>query len=343
MRNLLTIISFVSGLLLAMPSGWANDVDVTVMNKVLHGQNKPSITLVFNRAITAATVELNGVGSTTQRFKVGRKRAGRSFKAEIKAGPGQYEVRGNLSVVFADGSSGEMPLQFSIVVAAPMTIEVPYSRIYQKEGRVEVLLNRPANYCDAEVLYENGSVVKERTSFGGAEPGEWLSVTWAVPPSMAGRDHVVLKIRLTCHDVDYFSNGIELSPWWLEIPHDDVIFPSGKWSMHVDEQIKIDAVLPEIRDAISKYSKLIPLGLYISGHTDTMGDASSNKTLARRRAQTIAKYLQQVGVGINIFYRGTGEEELAIPTGDNVDEPRNRRARYILSNGAPDAHTWKKL
>lgn len=343
MQKLTLLLAFIAFSFFALPAGMANDVDVTVMNKVLHGQDKPSITLVFNRAITAATVELDGVGSTTQRFKIGRKRAGRSFKAEIKAGPGQYEVRGNLSVVFADGSSGEMPLQFSIVVAAPMTIEVPYSRIYQKEGRVEVKLNRPANYCDSEVLYENGSIVKDRTSFGGAESGEWLSVTWGVPSSMSGRDHVVLKIRITCHDVDYFSNGIELSPWWLEIPHDDVIFPSGKWSMHVDEQIKIDAVLPEIRDAVAKYSKLIPLGLYISGHTDTMGDAASNKVLARKRAQTIAAYLKSVGVGVKIFFRGTGEEELAIQTGDNVDEPRNRRARYILSNGAPDAHQWKQL
>ena len=88
---------------------------------------------------------------------------------------------------------------------------------------------------------------------------------------MADRDHVILKIKLNCFDVDFFSNGIELSPW-LEILYDDVIFPSGEWTMHVDEQIKIDNVLPEIRDAVAKYGKLIPLGLYISGHTDTMGD-----------------------------------------------------------------------
>ena len=179
--------------------------------------------------------------------------------------------------------------------------------------------------------------------FGGAPAGEWLNVSWSVPPSMADRDHVILKIKLNCFDVDFFSNGIELSPWWLEIPHDDVIFPSGEWTMHVDEQIKIDNVLPEIRDAVAKYGKLIPLGLYISGHTDTMGDAASNKVLARQRAQTIARYLKKVGVGVAIFYRGTGEEELAVPTGDNVDEPRNRRARYILSNGAPDSHSWRKL
>ena len=131
MRHLLFISVLFVGLVGLVPHASANDVDVTVMNKVLYGQDKPSITLVFNRAISAATVELNGIGSAVQRFKVGRKRAGRSFKAEIKAGPGEYEIRGNLSVVFADGSSGEMPLQFSIVVAAPMTIEVPYSKIHQ--------------------------------------------------------------------------------------------------------------------------------------------------------------------------------------------------------------------
>jgi outer membrane protein OmpA-like peptidoglycan-associated protein len=329
--------------LFGLSSASANDVEVTVMNKVLHGQDKPSITLTFNKAVRDATVELKGIGSRTQRYKIGKKRAGQSFKATIDAPVGQYEVRGNLSVVFSDGATGEMPLQFAVVVAAPMTIEVPHERIFQTEGRVEVLLNRPANYCDANVLYENGARVQERTVFEGAQSGDWLSVRWPIPKAMAGQDHVVMKIKLNCFDVDYFSNGIELSPWWLEIPHDDVIFSSGSSVIEDGERAKIDNVLPEIQSAIDKFGKLIPLALYISGHTDTVGDAGANKKLARQRAQAIAGYLKAAGIRVSLHYRGTGETELAVETGDNVDEPRNRRARYILSNGAPDRHSWKQL
>lgn len=341
--RIIVLTVFLLPLLIGLPQAWANDVDVTVMNKVLYGKDKPSITLTFNRGVRAATVELSGVGKALQRYKIGRKKAGSSFTATIKAPAGNYEIRGNLSVVFSDGASGEMPLQFSIVVAAPMTIEVPHQRILQKEGRVEALLNRPANYCDADVLYEDGTRVNERTMFEGAAAGQWLSVQWPVPPGMTGRDHVIMKIKLNCFDVDYFSNGIELSPWWLEIPHDDVIFSSGSWDIEPSEIEKIDQVLPEIQNAIEKYGKLIPLGLYISGHTDTVGESGFNKELARKRAKAIAQYLARVGVRVTVHYRGTGEQELAVETGDNVDEPRNRRARYILSNGAPDRHPWKNL
>lgn len=337
------LITLLFTFLVGLSPASANDVDVTVMNKVLHGQDKPSITLTFNKAVRDATVELKGIGSRTQRYKIGKKRAGRSFTATIEAPVGQYEVRGNLSVVFTDGATGEMPLQFAVVVAAPMTIKVPYKRIFQTEGRVEALLNRPANYCDATVLYENGARVQERTVFDGASADEWLSIRWPIPAEMAGRDHVVMKIKLDCFDIDYFSNGIELSPWWLEIPHDDVIFSSGSSVIEDGEIAKIDDVLPEIQSAIDKFGRLIPLALYISGHTDTVGDAGANKVLARQRAQSIARYLKRAGVRVSLHYRGTGETELAVETGDNVDEPRNRRARYILSNGAPDRHSWKQL
>jgi hypothetical protein len=185
--------------------------------------------------------------------------------------------------------------------------------------------------------------VQERTVFDGASAGEWLSIRWPVPQAMAGRDHVVMKIKLDCFDVDYFSNGIELSPWWLEIPHDDVIFSSGSSVIEDGELAKIDDVLPEIQSAIHKFGRLIPLALYISGHTDTVGDTGGNKVLATQRAQSIARYLKRAGVRVSLYYRGAGETELSVETGDNVDEPRNRRARYILSNGAPDRHSWQEL
>ena len=38
-----------------------------------------------------------------------------------------------------------------------------------------------------------------------------------------------------------------------------------------------------------------------------------------------------------IFYYGFGEELLAVPTGDGVDEARNRRALYMVGANPPPA------
>ncbi len=65
----------------------------------------------------------------------------------------------------------------------------------------------------------------------------------------------------------------------------------------------------------------------VSGHTDTVGGAAGNKALSHRRAMAVRKILIQAGVpSKNIQIEARGEDDLAIRTGDNVREARNRRA-----------------
>jgi outer membrane protein OmpA-like peptidoglycan-associated protein len=69
----------------------------------------------------------------------------------------------------------------------------------------------------------------------------------------------------------------------------------------------------------------------VVGHTDTVGDETSNDRLSAQRAERVKGYL--VGIGIpadRIGTAGRGQRELLIPSGDNVDEPRNRRVEIIV-------------
>lgn len=64
----------------------------------------------------------------------------------------------------------------------------------------------------------------------------------------------------------------------------------------------------------------------VIGHTDTVGDLQVNDALSAQRAETVKGFL--VGIGIaaeRIQVAGRGEREPVVPTGDNVEEPRNRR------------------
>lgn len=66
----------------------------------------------------------------------------------------------------------------------------------------------------------------------------------------------------------------------------------------------------------------------VSGFTDTTGTPEHNMRLSVRRAETVANYLVTKGVSKDrMTVAGFGEkrEFLAVPTGDNVNEPRNRR------------------
>jgi outer membrane protein OmpA-like peptidoglycan-associated protein len=116
-----------------------------------------------------------------------------------------------------------------------------------------------------------------------------------------------------------------------------------------DEQAKLDESISKALDAIRKFGKFADVTLFVAGHTDTVGPTGSNRTLSLNRARSIAAYFRKKGVTIPIRYEGFGEAALAVGTDDEVDDPRNRRAQYIiaietprLSNGRLPAK-WQKL
>ena len=91
----------------------------------------------------------------------------------------------------------------------------------------------------------------------------------------------------------------------------------------------------KIQGAIQKYGKLATIKLFIAGHTDTVSDAAYNRTLSNDRARAIGRWFKQRGVGIPIRFAGFGEDVLLVQTPDETDEPRNRRAEYIVAVDPP--------
>ncbi|KWT72310.1 MULTISPECIES: OmpA family protein [unclassified Variovorax] len=66
--------------------------------------------------------------------------------------------------------------------------------------------------------------------------------------------------------------------------------------------------------------------IVVTGHTDTLGSSARNDELSRRRAEQIRQlFLAQGFPAQRIDVAGRGERDLAIPTADEVEEPRNRR------------------
>ena len=64
----------------------------------------------------------------------------------------------------------------------------------------------------------------------------------------------------------------------------------------------------------------------VIGHTDTVGELRANDVLSAQRAERMKGYLIDIGIPPErIRVSGRGEREPLVPTGDEVDEPRNRR------------------
>jgi outer membrane protein OmpA-like peptidoglycan-associated protein len=71
--------------------------------------------------------------------------------------------------------------------------------------------------------------------------------------------------------------------------------------------------------------------ILVVGHTDRVGTVEANDTLSARRAQAIADLIKTQGFSAELITAyGRGEREPAVPTADEVAEPRNRRAEVII-------------
>jgi outer membrane protein OmpA-like peptidoglycan-associated protein len=90
------------------------------------------------------------------------------------------------------------------------------------------------------------------------------------------------------------------------------------------------ALLDQFGKALA-HSDIAGAKFRIEGHTDTTGDRTINKALSERRAQVVAQYLEsKFGFAADRLEAvGLGQENLLVPTADNVPEPRNRVVRIV--------------
>ena len=99
----------------------------------------------------------------------------------------------------------------------------------------------------------------------------------------------------------------------------DVLFDFDRSTVKEEFKPRLDAIAADlVRDTNKR--------MLVWGHTDTVGPESYNMALSIRRADAVAKYLESKGVDSSrLTIQGFGETKLAVPTGPNVAEPRNRR------------------
>lgn len=98
-----------------------------------------------------------------------------------------------------------------------------------------------------------------------------------------------------------------------------LFFDTGGTRLAAQSQRDLDALLG---DALARPGA----DLVITGYTDTRGAAAANDALSLARAQSVRQMLIQRGFAQErLEAAGRGERELAVPTADEVDEPRNRR------------------
>ncbi len=107
---------------------------------------------------------------------------------------------------------------------------------------------------------------------------------------------------------------------------DGVTFATGSAAINPTFRATLDSVA----DSLIRYPNSL---IDIYGFTDTTGSNALNQQLSQQRAQAVADYLASRGVARSrMATQGFGEQYdyLRVKTGDNINEPLNRRVEIKI-------------
>ncbi|TNE91176.1 MAG: OmpA family protein [Deltaproteobacteria bacterium] len=267
-------------------------------------------------------------GGDTHSFEQRGLLADTSARFELPRDESVTEAKCTVIADFEDSAREELVVPISWSYAAPLSVDLTHASADVKSRTLTVDVTAPVARAEVIAYGAHKKVLDSKTTDVSGGPGK-VEVPWVG----AASEVVLLDVKL--HAPDGAWAGFTYSPWFLDIPHEDVLFESNQAVIRPEEEPKLEATLTELREVLDKYGEVVPVKLYIAGCTDTVGDAAHNETLSLERARAIAAWLRSHGFSAPIFYWGFGEKLLKVKTGDGVDEARNRRALYMVGANPP--------
>jgi outer membrane protein OmpA-like peptidoglycan-associated protein len=312
---------------LSAMTAWAGELEFGYSPSLGTGE-QPMLSVTVPRSVDSIWIQIEAGGSSWD-FERSGMGAGEQFKVHWERNPAVTEALATIRCEFSDGYVEAVQVPVSYSYAGRLEVDLSRASADVQKRILTVDVNQPIERADITALGARKMVLDQRTVEIADGPGS-IDVPWIGDAS----EVVLLDVKL--HTSNAWA-GFTYSPWFLNIPHDDVIFATGQWEIDPLEEAKLHALKQELESVMEKYGSVVQVKLYIGGCTDTVGTAESNRVLSQNRARSIGSWLSRNGISMPIFYYGFGERWLAVPTGDGTDNAANRRAVYMVGANPPPA------
>jgi outer membrane protein OmpA-like peptidoglycan-associated protein len=269
---------------------------------------------------------------------LGNVRGGATKVLPFRLTPGVHPLRVEVT---GQTPEGRASLSFETTVTATRGLQIVLRKedVDLEARTLRFTLTNPAGRAVVTITDAAGSLMHTATTdLHGAPPRSTLALGWPALPRGAG------KITLRAFDTSDSWTEMEIVPFSVEIPHEDVVFETASDAVRPSEEPKLEAAYQRILAAVRQHGADLQAKLYVLGHTDTVGSPADNARLSERRALAIARWFRRRGgLTIPVLARGLGESSLAVSTPDNTDEARNRRAQYIVAAQSPVAGAYQNV
>lgn len=309
-------------------------VEVTELVDLERAQ--PSFTVTTSAAIRGLRLVVREGGRSVLARGLGNMRSGTTRVVGFRVQPGVHEYVVEVSGQTAEGRAR---LSFETTVTASRGLQILLRKedVDLERRSMRFTLTNPAGRAVLTILDSSGGQLHAGTTdLRGAAPRTPLSVTWPALPRAAG------KLTIRVFDTSDSWTEMEVVPFSVEIPHDDVVFETASDVIRSTEEPKLETAYQRILAAVREHGADLQAKLYVLGHTDTVGSPADNQRLSERRALSIARWFRRRGgIAIPVLARGVGETSLAVSTPDDTAEARNRRAQYIVAAQPPVAGAFQ--
>ncbi len=227
--------------LASTPALAGDSIQVSLEGRKALGQGTPSLEVHILEPIIGFEVKLKRSDGKTLEFKGGGK-PGTTDTFELEQPEGRFHYDGELTVRFKGSDPGTMPLSFDTELLGPLKLTVTKEDLDLMAQTLRFKLSRPAAHAKVEVLMDTGRHAFDGdVKFQGEPAGTPLEVKW---PKADGK---VMKISLRAYDTSDFYTSVDLFPWKLDIPHEEVNFPTGSAEIPASEWAKLDHSLEAAR------------------------------------------------------------------------------------------------
>ena len=309
-----------------------DELGLSFVTSAQYKRAKPMIVLSPSITVRSVLFDCKRSDGKRVRLTASNIREGRTKKIVIPQGKGIFQYACKLSGKAKSGAIGPFAMDpFEIKVGEPPRFGLNEHDVNEAARTITLRCSERKGKVELVVQDDEGEVIDEVEQPFDVAPGQPIVVKWK-----QREGQVMGNFTLKVYDQVGFFSGIE-SITFVNIPHDDIIFESGKWQIPKAEEAKLVQPLQRIKAALAKVKGILPIKLYIGGYTDTVGSDADNMELSRKRAASIAAWFKRHKVGAPIFFQGFGERALFVKTPDNTPEKRNRRAAYVLSKDMPPA------
>lgn len=342
--SLLSIVGFV--LISAAPAFSQNPLPaedaVRYDVQLSHASSQPAaLRIVALDDINDIDIILNSCAPKVVKQHIDRIPKGENFILQWQQPTGSYQCQIQMRGKDHKGGTWKVLNNFEMNSLSPLGLKTDLEGLSPEVHSLTLHATEPVKRASVTVRAEDGSDI-DQVVVDLPTPQKDVTITWKESPLMPA----FIEVRVDAPSGMWSTNTIcKLD----NIPHEDIIFDSGKTTIRKDQEQKLLDTLRTIESYRSRFYD-ISTDLYITGYTDTVGSLESNDKLSRERAKAIAHWMRKHNLNFNVYYRGLGERVLYTRTADETPEESNRRVQYTLSNfEIVDAYTstsfgkWNKL